>query len=72
MFKLYKCKKSARNGSDIGREVQTIIKEVALEYERVAADNLNQRQVASLENMKNPARLSALSAMIQDLNAYSL
>ena len=33
-------------------EIQTIIKEVALEYERVAAKDLDNRQVRGLEQLK--------------------
>ena len=34
-------------------EIQKIIKEVALEYERVAARDLNNRQAKGLENLNN-------------------
>ena len=34
-------------------EIQTIIKEVALEYEKVGAKQLNNRQIKGLENLKN-------------------
>ena len=54
-------------------EIQNIIKEVSLEYEKVAAKNLNQRQVAGLENLKKSgATVRTISGDIRSKWAQSL
>lgn len=54
-------------------EIQTIIKEVALEYETVGARQLNFRQIKGLENLKNSgATVQEISDTVRQTWAQSL
>ena len=54
-------------------EIQTIIKEVALEYEKVGAKQLNNRQIKGLENLKNSgATVKTISENVRQTWAQSL
>ena len=55
------------------QEVQNIIKEVALEYEKLGAKALNNRQIKGLENLKNSgATVNSIDEAVRQRWAQSL